>query len=1224
MRSIERGRKSLGIDIGTNSLAWAILDDDTCDILDAGVLTFDQGMDFSAKSTDTPAAQRRVFRMARRRIFRKRLRKYALLKILSEAGMCPLSKEEVSDWPNNAHFPMENAEFRNWLRSTAEENPYHYRAMAASEKVAPFILGRALYHMCLHRGFKSSRKDATAATDEAKELGKVKGGIKELSGLMAEAGCATLGKYFSKSLSENMTNRMENTRIRRRPIGRAEHTEKEFSAIMDAQGYSEDDQLRKKIHHAIFFQRPLKEQSHLVGYCPLEPKERRTPISNPLFEEFRVREFVNNLSFEYDVEIEGRTTVVSRDLTTGDRELICGILMGESNPYKKFDIIMKRFAKDSRFRKEGYRFHYYDKGSSVPTCPTRATIKKAFGDIEYDEKKVYDALLYFDDDVRLEGWFAKHYPALVADAVKSLVSFHLPKGYAKYSTKAINKILPFLRRGYQLDRARFLAKLPDVMGATYSENEDFVLLSIEEADREYRKAMSEYRTLPYKEQRRTDRPLLNDYLRNKLLERWNVLDDGWRKLYLTNAESYQPQTYYIDGGHKVTLESPRLPRVELGMIHNPLVQRSLTVVRRLVNYLAEHGKINASTTIRIELARDVNDWASRQAWMVWQTTRAKLRERAAALLKKYNIADTEYNMDLAVLYQEQLEEFGGISFYSGRTINESHLFSGEYDVEHTVPRCLSGDDSYANKTLCEADYNRGTKKGMLPRECPNWGEISDRIELLRKKVAELANEYKKNKEKVKRASDAQGHAECRKKALVSQLELSYWRDKLLRFEITRDQLESGDEERLSGFKNHQLVDTGIISTHTKKLLNTVYPKVTTVNGVATAFARKAWGLQSLERKDRTTHLHHVIDAIVIAALTKRRFDSICRAIKDNGCAHVRECDVCPRPSEDFVEKVRRTTAGILVKHLANNKTTRQSSKRHDLPKTHSSVIGRGDTVRGKLHDANLLGRIVLPGQEGREVYVKRQPLLGKASDLEGVVKKIVDSTVRETVRCQLQAFIQEQGAEAVVPAGYFHTTSGVPIYTVRAIDNSAELSVLRRETVFSKQGFRDVSHYVFHGDNFRLAVFSEKPYLRFDGILEWAQNHKKSDYVPYDKQPGFMGYIMKGTMVLIKGEKEGLAMKDMSREELQKRLYRVRNFNKKELILSLNTCALEKEQYKKYAISQSENGVKLSKKGECSYNADNPPWYLNISSFKKFLPQILVEGMHFRMQLDGSIVFLDC
>jgi hypothetical protein len=107
---------------------------------------------------------------------------------------------------------------------------------------------------------------------------------------------------------------------------------------------------------------------------------------------------------------------------------------------------------------------------------------------------------------------------------------------------------------------------------------------------------------------------LEERYRKYLLENWNVTENKWNKLYSKGDSKYYPETEYKHNGKTVKLDVPRLPPVELGMIRNPLVQRSMTTLRRLVNYLGEHGKIDFSDTIRIELARSVNDFATRKAW----------------------------------------------------------------------------------------------------------------------------------------------------------------------------------------------------------------------------------------------------------------------------------------------------------------------------------------------------------------------------------------------------------------------------------------------------------------------------------------------------------------------------------------------------------------------------------------------------------------------------------
>jgi len=54
------------------------------------------------------------------------------------------------------------------------------------------------------------------------------------------------------------------------------------------------DVLRK----AIFYQRPLKSQKGLIGKCPFETNKSRCAVSHPLFEEFRMLCFLNNIKIK--------------------------------------------------------------------------------------------------------------------------------------------------------------------------------------------------------------------------------------------------------------------------------------------------------------------------------------------------------------------------------------------------------------------------------------------------------------------------------------------------------------------------------------------------------------------------------------------------------------------------------------------------------------------------------------------------------------------------------------------------------------------------------------------------------------------------------------------------------------------------------------------------------------------------------------------------------------
>lgn len=179
-----KNRRILGIDLGTNSLGWSVLEQikngqykivETAGKKLAGVRVFTEVGDTSGQ---TKAAERREIRLSRRNKYRKKLRKYETLKVLVENNMCPMleleqwkgAKNEFKEYPANPDFLY-------WLRTgkrkeipnkeNAYRNPYFLRDLVSREQIdfnnqtERFQLGRALYHMAQRRGFKSNRLDQT-------------------------------------------------------------------------------------------------------------------------------------------------------------------------------------------------------------------------------------------------------------------------------------------------------------------------------------------------------------------------------------------------------------------------------------------------------------------------------------------------------------------------------------------------------------------------------------------------------------------------------------------------------------------------------------------------------------------------------------------------------------------------------------------------------------------------------------------------------------------------------------------------------------------------------------------------------------------------------------------------------------------------------------------------------------------------------------------------------
>ena len=90
--------KILGIDTGTNSLGWAIVEKsyEGCKLLDKGVHIFQEGVKIEKGIEASKAAERTGYRATRVRYYRIRMRKIQLLKILIDNYLCPpLSKMET-------------------------------------------------------------------------------------------------------------------------------------------------------------------------------------------------------------------------------------------------------------------------------------------------------------------------------------------------------------------------------------------------------------------------------------------------------------------------------------------------------------------------------------------------------------------------------------------------------------------------------------------------------------------------------------------------------------------------------------------------------------------------------------------------------------------------------------------------------------------------------------------------------------------------------------------------------------------------------------------------------------------------------------------------------------------------------------------------------------------------------------------------------------------------
>ena len=131
-------RYRLGLDVGTNSLGWWIWeensDGEVVHSVDGGVRVFSDGR--NPKDKTSLARKRRVPRSMRRRRDRYLKRRARLMDDLIGMDLMPPDEAERKELE-----PLD---------------PYRLRARALDGPLAPYELGRALFHLNQRRGFKSN------------------------------------------------------------------------------------------------------------------------------------------------------------------------------------------------------------------------------------------------------------------------------------------------------------------------------------------------------------------------------------------------------------------------------------------------------------------------------------------------------------------------------------------------------------------------------------------------------------------------------------------------------------------------------------------------------------------------------------------------------------------------------------------------------------------------------------------------------------------------------------------------------------------------------------------------------------------------------------------------------------------------------------------------------------------------------------------------------------
>jgi len=439
----------LGLDIGTNSIGWAIVEVDVENhptaLIAMGTRVFPEGVDRDTSGAEKSKNEsRRIARGMRRQIARRARRRKAMRRALVEAELFPATSEEQI--------------------VLMQMDPYQLRNDALVRQLHTFEIGRILLHMAQRRGFLSNRK-----TDRGKSA-ENKGLLKEISELAAQIGEKTLGQFFHEQRESNPQERVRGNHTRRQmymdELQRIWDFQSQFypDLLTDALRFGhrgetnyprEPEPLRNRrektllqefgLHGILFFQRSMYWPASIVGRCELEPSEKRCRRADRLAQRFRLLQEVNNLRIipEFaeprELRPEERSTVL-KQLETSDK--------------RSFDDLRSSLG---LLRSDSFNLERGDRKNlqGLPIDHALAN-KKYFGKAwarlaEKTRNDIVRSLL--DDEAEAVLNKAINEWGCTEELAVALCAFDptdLVDGYTSYSQKAMEKLLPHLERGLRM------------------------------------------------------------------------------------------------------------------------------------------------------------------------------------------------------------------------------------------------------------------------------------------------------------------------------------------------------------------------------------------------------------------------------------------------------------------------------------------------------------------------------------------------------------------------------------------------------------------------------------------------------------------------------------------------------------------------------------------------------------------------------------------------------
>ncbi len=741
----------------------------------------------------------------------------------------------------------------------------------------------------------------------------------------------------------------------------------------------------------------------------------------------------------------------------------------------------------------------------------------------------------------------------------------------------------------------------------------------------------------------------------------DIDSNEWNKLYQHSQTNPFPQG------------KPKLGTPNIGSIKNPVALRALYILRNTINTMLAKGIIDEDTRIVVETARDLNDSNWRLAIDRYQEERKKentaIANRILEYCTDYTDSDIEKGrllFEQGIIPQSNKEERNRAEpfalnlqkyklwkdqdfrcIYTGKPISLSTLLNNQsrvVDIEHTIPRSISFDDSLSNKTLCYT-YANQEKGNRLPSELPNYNDILIRIQPWIDRLDHIRSQIELWRGKARSAPTIERKNECLQQMHQWELDCDYWQAKVKTFTIQKEDLDIG-------FRNSQLIDTRIITKYAFHYLKSVFNRVDVEKGNVTSTFRKILGVQSVyEKKDRNKHSHHAIDATILTLIPPA-------ARRDKMMELFYKIEESPYSEKDTLIKnlqkeihnchigsvnglIDSIEDNILVNHISKDQTlTPAKRKRRINGHIKEGQYQKGDCIRGNLHDMTFYGAILSPENETSIVVRKTLASGGILQLKEGDIPNIVDPKVRDTIEKHWKKEKQEGVSfqKAMEKKIYLLDKNGEPITSdrngrpishirhVRCYTSIKNPIAIKKQTYESRKSHKQY-YLAVNGENVYMAIY-------WDGVMGTKLDYEVRTLYEIAKTKGnieinfledlfektknsipLFAIVRRWTRVIVfdknEVDKDFEAIKimterflDMNNEELRKRLYVVNNFENDGRITLIHN-------------NEARPSDKLGK-GKALIDVNNPNPKDRVSVKSRYM---LIEGYHFSIDNMGVIHF---